>query len=525
MNCALSEGMKRERRSIAPRGERDLRARSRGPGSEITFHLVRAAISRFAVLVCALLAIGAAAHSTRSSRGPERATPAARTVRWIAVGGGAEPRSGQVSLEQDVALARSVFGPAGVILFGGGRDALSVQVLRGKANGDPLLRDLGDLLDPREGRDASYRRSSLPIDGPAGRADVTAALRAALAQGDDPLLVYMALHGEQGETARDNEVDLWGGSTLSVADLATLLDRAPPLRQVRLVVASCFSGGFANLAFAAADSERGPAPTPRCGLFASEWNRESSGCDPNPDRRAQEGFSVYFLHALRGEDRAGKPLPVAEIDYDGDGRVSLLEAETRVRIASRSIDVPNTTSERWLRQVAPAAGPSREVSLPEDDAVIRALGEQLGLRGAAAVRKRAEKIDAKLNAIDDELSDQESREAERYGALRAALLGRWPVLDDPWHPDFPATLSEHRAAIRDFLRASPQARAYREADEKLDRLWQRHDQVSSASALVRRLQRAHENRILAGRLRAAGGPNWSYYQRLLTCERSVIGNR
>ena len=159
--------------------------------------------------------------------------------------------------------------------------------------------------------------------------------------------------------------------------------------------------------------------------------------------------------------------------------------------------------------------------MPEDDAVIRVLGEQLGLVGAAAVRKRAEELDAKLSAADDRVSAQESREAGRYDALRAALLGRWPVLDDPWHPDFPATVSEHRAAIRDFLRTSPEARAYRAADEKLDRLWQRYDQLRTAAALVRRLQRAHENRILAGRLRAAGGPNWDYYQRLLTCERSV----
>ncbi len=515
--------MKHEQRGSPPRVERGFRAPSsrRRMRSETAPPPRRARGSRFTAFACALLAIGAFGCCARRSRAQERDTPALGKVRWIALGGGAEPRSSQVSLEQDVALAASVFGPAGVVLFGGGPDSFSVQVLGGTANGDPLLRELGDLLDPRDGRDASYRRSRLPIDGAAGRADVAAALRTALADGDGPLLVYMALHGERGETARDNEVDLWGGSRLSVANLAALLDGAPPRRQVRLVIASCFSGGFADLAFAGAHPQGGAARTPRCGLFASEWDQESSGCDPNPDRRVQEGFSVHFLHALRGEDRDGQPLPAAEIDYDGDGRVSLLEAQTRARIASRSIDVPNTTSERWLRQVAPADGPSRAVSLPEDDAVIRVLGEQLGLVGAAAVRKRAEELDEKLRAADDRVSAQESREAARYDALRAVLLGRWPVLDDPWHPDFPATVSEHRAAIRDFLRTSPEARAYRAAAEKLDRLWQRYDQLRTAAALVRRLQRAHENRILAGRLRAAGGPTWDYYQRLLTCERSV----
>src|SRR4029453_14151341 len=89
----------------------------------------------------------------------------------------------------------------------------------------------------------------------------------------------------------------------------------------------------------------GAAPGNRCGFFASTWDRPANGCDPDPERGRQEGYSLHFLEAPRGQDRAGAP--VAGLDLDGDGKVSLLEAHTRARIASRSLDVPPPTSERW----------------------------------------------------------------------------------------------------------------------------------------------------------------------------------
>src|SRR4029077_2773259 len=108
-------------------------------------------------------------------------------------------------------------------------------------------------------------------------------------------------------------------------------------------------------------SANGPAGSVRCGLFASTWDREASGCDPDPDRREQESYPLHFLHALRAEDRDGHPLNRDDLDLDHDGTISLLEAHTRARIMDASIDVPTTTSERWLRGVAPASGPTSPV--------------------------------------------------------------------------------------------------------------------------------------------------------------------
>ena len=140
-------------------------------------------------------------------------------------------------------------------------------MLRPGAPQDPLLVRLGDLFLPRKGRDSDYRPSALAA-GAASLAAVEARLTAALdaAPAGSPLLLYFATHGEQGEHARDNAVLLWGGGALSAARLAELHDAHP--RPLRVVNASCFSGGFAELAFERADEKLGAVPASRAALRA-----------------------------------------------------------------------------------------------------------------------------------------------------------------------------------------------------------------------------------------------------------------
>jgi len=444
----------------------------------------------------------------------------ART-RWIALGGGTEPASNQVSLEQDLGLARTVLGPGGAVLFAGGAGRSPVQVLDAHLSGSDLRAALGWLFHPRDGRAAHYRPARLKPDGPATPQSVRAALKMALAQsGQEPLLVFVAAHGEPGKRPRDNLLRLWGGGALSVADVDAVWRAVARPRPLRLVVTSCFAGGFAELAFGGADAQGGEPAGDRCGLFASTWDTEASGCDPNPDRRAQQSYGLYFLHALAGQDRSGAPLGEA-LDLDGDGRISLLEAHTRVRTASRSFSQPTTTSERWLRVHAPATGPSRRFAIVEEQALIDALGGDLGLPDAAAARRRLDELDARADGLDAELERREQQVDESFASLRMALLERWPVLDDPYHPDYQATIEQHRAAIARFIARARTARSFRRRDQVADEQRQKLDEVEIEAALVARLVRAHQTLELAGRLRAHGGPAWQQYLRLLDCERSV----
>ncbi|MFT7622741.1 MAG: hypothetical protein ACI9WU_001916 [Myxococcota bacterium] len=448
-----------------------------------------------------------------------------RSGRWIALGGGSLPELNQVSIEQDLALARDVLGAdRGHVLFAGGPDSRSVQVLDPAPRGDALMMELAGIFSPRSGRDAHYRKTTLTPAGPATVESALQAIQDELARPDAKggLLLYLAGHGEQGEAPRNNLMRLWGQGALTATAMAETLDAAPASRQVRMVATTCFSGGFAEIVFVGADSAKGAAKGDRCGLFASPWDLEASGCDPDPDRRKHQGYGVHFLNALQGRARDGKPLPLEQLDLDKDGVISLLEAHTRARIASASWDVPTTTSERWLRYVGLVAGDQKPVALPEEDAVIQAMATRLGISGSLA---EAQSLQSAVNtAVEVALADlADSRDSEdlAFRALAADLLTRWPVIDDPWHPDFGPTVRQHRAAITEFLAMSPRFARYREAITAVDRL---DSFVSSArvkAAPVERLVRAHQNKLLASRLAAVGGTEWAVYEQLLACERSA----
>ena len=443
----------------------------------------------------------------------------AEPLRFIAIGGGSTPEYTEISLEQDLQLALKVLPGPGSAFFAGGSESRSVRVLNPSADPNSLLVRLGDLFSPRAGRDSSYRRPSLTAAA-ASLDNVEEELRRALSEPTTtPLLVYIAAHGEQGEQARSNHVGLWGGEVLDVARVAALHDgRSRPLR---LLVASCYSGGFGELAFRDAQPGHGPAKL-RCGVFAGPWDRQTSGCDPNPDRRAQEGYSIHVLHALLGQDREGKPLPKAEIDFDADGKVGLLEAHTRARIASMSIDVPTTTSERFLREVEHRRGQPSAAGLPEEAAVIKQLGARLGLLTKASAEQRYKQLGAQLDRLDERLDQADDARGRAQSRISAQLLARWPVLDDPYHPDFANLLQKNQKTIAALFDSDPDARELSRLDAEIDDLTAELSELEPQEAAVLRLLRAYETASLAAALKARGGANYQQYRALLECERAGL---
>ena len=456
------------------------------------------------------------------------APPWPETTAWIAAGGGGVPADNPVSLEDDLDLAtRRLTGP-GVLLFAGGPGTHGVQVLDPAPRGDAVVQALGDLFDPRGGRIAHYRPSRLVPHGPATADALLAALERALGEpGGAPLTLYLAGHGAPAATPADVQLALWAGQGLRPADLAAALDRAARPRPTRLIVTSCFSGAFADVLFAAADPEGSAASPIRCGLFAAPWDRPSSGCDPNPDRRARDGYAAHFLAALAGEDPAGHPLPLAALDLDADGRVSPLEAHTQARIASGGFDVPTTTSERWLRHAQPsrraprsAATPAAE--LPEEAAVVAALGARLAAPEEVHAVRGLSALVARLPALDAALAAAADAEAVAANTAAAAVLARWPVLDDPWHPDFVPTLATARGALERFLTASPEYAAYRAARDAHDEVAQARDALLLEVGPWLTLARAHETLRLAQALARRGGRAWETFRALRACESAPL---
>jgi hypothetical protein len=445
---------------------------------------------------------------------------------YLVVAGGPSPEANEVSIERDAALARSVLGGHGQLLFAGGPGTRGVQVRDASPRLDPLVAELADIFAPRHGRDAHYAAVTVAADGPATRAAFEAALRGLVGAEGPPLLLALHGHGEQGERPQDGKFVLWGNDPLSVVELADALDRHAR-RGVRLVATSCFSGGFAELVFDGGLEASGLTTADRCGLFASPWDLEAAGCDPDPDVRGQSGYGRLFWNAVAGRDADGAALEAAAIDFDRDGKVSLLEAHARVRIASDSADVPTTTSERFLRFAAPADGPSRPVDLPEERAVIEALSRRsIGSKDMPAERiaSATADLDDVEQAIADaegDLDDAAAQTVAAWSALTGRLLATFPAIDDPWHPDFASTLESGRGALATLLHDSPEADAYTRAVDAEARLSDFVHQRRLLAAPLERLTRAVQTVALAGRLRAAGGAPWARYERLLACERFV----
>ncbi len=439
-------------------------------------------------------------------------------VRWIAAAGGQVPELNQVSLEQDLALAAETFGGPGTLLFAAGPDAPVVQVLAEPRRSDDPATLLADLVAPRGGRDATYRAPELEVDGPATALSVSAAIEAATERPGPPLLLYLGGHGSRGPTDAENAVGLWSQSQLDAIDLAALLRDTK--RPVQIVATTCFSGGLAELAFADANVEAGPFPAEVCGLFAAPHDLEASGCDPNPDRAAQEGFGLHFLRALAGKTKDGAAVPMDEIDFDGNGSIGAREAHAYVRIHSAAFDVPTSISERWLEAAAPGPGaPRSDVDLPEENAVIAALSKKLALVDEVErARVRLRDMEAKIESRGESLTRAQESEDLAYRAAAADVLARWPVLDDPWHPEFATTFARNIDALREHFASAGSYAAYVAARDEVDRLSTEIFDLRAKAAPYERLTRSLEYRRRAARLAAQGGPEWERFEMLRRCE-------
>jgi hypothetical protein len=230
---------------------------------------------------------------------------------------------------------------------------------------------------------------------------------------------------------------------------------------------------------------------------------------------------LHFLQALALRDRDGANLPLTELDFDHDGRVSLLEAHVRAGIVAQSIDVPTTTSERYLRAVQHKQEFEDASLVPELGVMIVRLGAELGLGTEAEVRSRWTQADGELAALDSKLDSADQTVQARLGELSGRLLARWPVLDDAYHPDFSAMLAKDRTQIGQALDTWPEALQLAAEQRRYDELDGTYQRLELQEAKLMRLLRAHETLGLAAALRRRAGPQWAHYRELLTCERYV----
>ena len=299
----------------------------------------------------------------------------AAAPRVLIVGGGPDRRNNQIAIESNVRYVAASL-PKGAtlrILFADG-DATN-----------PTVR-----YSPDGGGKDRYRRPNLPrLDGPARLETVRQEIGALAHGAGSPVLLYFTGHGSLEDGSDDaSRFDLWRGPGLLVGGLAAMLAPVPKRAPVTLLMVQCHAGGFARLLFPGGDATKPPLDNRLCGFYASIAALPAAGCTPSLDEADYHDFTGYFVAALTGKDRLGRPSTGA--DYDRNGRVGMDEAFCWAMVNDDSIDTPVCTSDEFLRRVIPSkdedvfAVPYAQVlawASPSRKAALIALSSRLKLSG------------------------------------------------------------------------------------------------------------------------------------------------
>ena len=414
---------------------------------------------------------------------------------------------------------QSVLAGPGRILLAAGPGA-AVLAARHDGPTDPVRAALRDLFVPDSDPSIAFRAPRIAVDGPADRPTLLAALAGAASGGDGSLTVFLGGHGEQGATPGDNRIVTWGGEGVTAAEIADAL--AQRTRPVLLISSACFSGGLALVARTLEPTGRPPV----CGLFAAPWDREATGCDPNPDRAAQDGFALHFFSALAGRRADGTTIPAQVIDLDGDGRITPLEAHAFVRAEVENTDVPTTSSAAYALDAAPASGPARRLRLPVEAHVVQTLAQRLGVaEDPRAIQAAVETAQRRFDAAQADAEQVRLDEDAAFRTVAAELLSRWPGLDDPWRDDFEARLRAARPAVAAYFEASAAYRRYRAARERSHAALAHLSEIARREAMLARLARARATLDAVARLAAADPEGLARFEALRRCETTPVALR
>ncbi|HZL33842.1 MAG TPA: hypothetical protein VFC78_00950 [Tepidisphaeraceae bacterium] len=388
---------------------------------------------------------------------------------FLVIGGGDGPQNNQVSLEKNVQFFQRVLADtqgtiAGSdVLFSDGLAGGRGVQLESPHEVPRLNLLLARLFDRENGIELEYRRHQLTgVRGPATRRGLNEWFNSTgkkLGDGDR-LLIYFTGHGGPGQPAQNTTFSMWNERPMPVSEFVGYLDRLSPKVEVMLLMVQCHAGGFAGVIFKNGKLNGELSPARRIGFFATKSDRNAAGCTPDTREEDYRDYSTYFLAALDGKTRTGKP--VTGCDLDGDGRVSFAEAHAYVLIHSDTIDIPTTTSECLLRTYSKTAGEG--LAKPEqpygevvekasllDRAVLEGLSGELKLTTENRydeAKRLAQLVEAQRKTTQGNIN-QKNQERDRLNrAIRARLLQRWPELSNPWHPRVAKLMADEGSDIQ-----------------------------------------------------------------------------
>ncbi|MCG8653122.1 MAG: C13 family peptidase, partial [Pirellulales bacterium] len=450
---------------------------------------------------------------------------------FLTIGGGPNPSSNQISLEKNVQFFQRTLkavrqdNPPHTIFFADGK--LSSPDLQYRDEQQPpseAVQWMCRLFGDEDSTDLRYRDHQIQsVRSPSRKVHIKQSLYelAEKLRQDDRLLIYVTGHGgpavgdgdyysdyvPTNVNTFDTSIALWNNQTLQASEFATWLDRFDKDVKIVLIMAQCYSGGFAHTIYHDSHRKHGLSPAQRCGFFSQRHDRPAAGCTPDIDEANYREYSTYFWEAIAGKKRAGDE-PV-NADYDEDQFISFAEAHAYAILASDTIDIPIATSDGLLRrysEIAAAADKddekqqesggflgslfggadkasdddqavpsdkllSRAMTLeqtcqmarPEQQAIIKTLAKELDLDLTKTVedaKRLSRKLQKKQSSLESDWLGANAEVRIARTGLTNAVVRQWPsFLADGFQPRMMELASSRGDEFVKFIKAQPQTDA------------------------------------------------------------------
>jgi|GEM_PF-4615237 len=281
----------------------------------------------------------------------------------VVVSGGGSPWSNHYSQYlQTRSLThglRERFGTDAVsVAFGVGNQPLASPILADVIKEDSFT-DYGESLNYRK-----FIVGALEGNHEANRTEIQSLLKKQSSP-QEPLFLIISDHGSPNDSVVDlnydnNCITLWGtdAKTLqertefetcySREDLEEDLLKNHP-RRVIYGMSQCYSGGFHRLSIKTDDEFRVQANPNICGFAASPADLPASGCSDSVDGPRYAGYERYFTSQILGADF------VNSVPTGFGPAKNLREAHLRAALQDFTIDIPNSTSDFYLLELARSA--------------------------------------------------------------------------------------------------------------------------------------------------------------------------
>jgi hypothetical protein len=373
---------------------------------------------------------------------------AAPEIHALLVGGGPDKDNNTAQIEEHLRFVTSVVPASNgrFVLFADGKVSSRDLSYTDSTALTPAQQAL-DVLLPNDDLGAKVQTRApqigAPIDGPSRLPSIDRAMhRIASLSGrkGPPVLLYFAGHGSlDDDKDKTSLYNLWGQDDLDPPALLHEIDLLPQAVPVTLVMAQCFSGGFADVLFRKANADLPVNDRLIIGFFAAESDREAAGCGTETNSPLYQDFSSFFFGALSGRDRLGHRIDGA--DYDGDGRVSCHEAFCYALLHDDSIDTPVCTSMIYLRRFvdmddstifSTAYHTLLETATPAQRAALDGLSVKLGLSGEQRLLAAYDRLMfadplGQPQQIREYRDDQDQLNTLRMTSLQS-IFAKWPAL-------------------------------------------------------------------------------------------------